>query len=58
VRFSITPALLFELSGGAVLPFVRRDYSYRPRSPVAEPVVVYSTPVVGFSAGAELALFL
>ena len=58
LRFGVTRAVVFELSGGAVVPFVRREYSYRPRSPVAEPVVVHSTPPVGFSAGARAALFL
>jgi hypothetical protein len=57
-RFRATPVFVVELAGGALLPFIRRDYVYRPRSPAAEPVTVHSIASVGLSAGVRAALFL
>jgi hypothetical protein len=58
VRWHASSAFVVELAGGVVLPFVRKDYVYRPRSPVAEPVVAHSIPSVGGSGSLRLALFL
>ena len=57
-RWVYLPDLFLELGAGLVVPLVRRDYLYRPRSPAAEPVVVWSIPSAGFTAMGRIGLFL
>jgi hypothetical protein len=57
-RWHATAAFFVELSAGALVPVLRRDYVYRPISPVAEPVVAHSIPSVGFATIGRIALFL